>query len=150
MSASPHGRRYGYASSRQLSDVVDGYIYAGIPLETLVTDSQYMDNDQDFTFSKDFPVDSMQARGRPQIIPQIQVQGVYRVMGQRTCRSLTRSTWTATRTSPPPRASRRNPRRRVRGPRLSAALGSCSGVLSGFNQRVLQLRDAHCCAAVTV
>ena len=64
-------RRYGYASSRQLSDVVDGYIYAGIPLETLVTDSQYMDNDQDFTFSKDFPVDSMQARtgspGSPQI-----------------------------------------------------------------------------------
>ena len=42
--------------------MVDGYIYAGIPLETLVTDSQYMDKDQDFTFSKDFPVESMQAR----------------------------------------------------------------------------------------
>ena len=48
--------------------MVDGYIYAGIPLETLVADSQYMDNDQDFTFSKDFPVDSMQARARPQAL----------------------------------------------------------------------------------
>ncbi|KAK9831002.1 hypothetical protein WJX81_007621 [Elliptochloris bilobata] len=53
--------KYGYASSRQLSEVVDGYVYAGIPLETLVTDSQYMDKDQDFTFSKDFPEESMQA-----------------------------------------------------------------------------------------
>jgi len=54
--------RYGYASSRQLADVVGGYQYAGIPLETLVTDSQYMDKDQDFTFSPDFSLPSMQAR----------------------------------------------------------------------------------------
>ena len=42
--------------------MVGGYQYAGIPLETLVTDSQYMDKDQDFTFSPDFSLPSMQAR----------------------------------------------------------------------------------------
>ncbi len=56
------GGRYGYASSRQLADVVAGYQYANIPLETLVTDSQYMDKDQDFTFSPDFSESSMAVR----------------------------------------------------------------------------------------
>lgn len=33
---------------------------ARIPLETFVTDSQYMDKDQDFTFSADYAVDDFQ------------------------------------------------------------------------------------------
>lgn len=38
----------------QLQRVVDSYAYFKIPLETFVTDSQYMDHDQDFTISPDF------------------------------------------------------------------------------------------------
>ena len=34
--------------------MVDSYAYFKIPLETFVTDSQYMDHDQDFTISPDF------------------------------------------------------------------------------------------------
>ena len=46
--------RYGYSSASQLSRVLDSYAYFQIPLETFVTDSQYMDHDQDFTMSPDF------------------------------------------------------------------------------------------------
>ena len=34
--------------------MVQSYEYFKIPLETFVTDSQYMDHDQDFTISPDF------------------------------------------------------------------------------------------------
>ena len=54
--------RYGYGSAEQLGRVVDSYAQAGIPLETFVTDSQYMDKDQDFTFSLDFSASEMKAR----------------------------------------------------------------------------------------
>ena len=40
--------------------VVESYMKARIPLETFVTDSQYMDKDQDFTFSADYAVDDFQ------------------------------------------------------------------------------------------
>ena len=33
---------------------MQSYAYFKIPLETFVTDSQYMDHDQDFTISPDF------------------------------------------------------------------------------------------------
>ena len=39
---------------QQLERVVQSYAYFKIPLETFVTDSQYMDHDQDFTISPDF------------------------------------------------------------------------------------------------
>ena len=39
---------------QQLTRVVQSYEYFKIPLETFVTDSQYMDHDQDFTISPDF------------------------------------------------------------------------------------------------
>ena len=48
------GRRYGYSNVQQLTRVVQSYEYFKIPLETFVTDSQYMDHDQDFTISPDF------------------------------------------------------------------------------------------------
>ena len=40
--------------------VVESYMQARIPLETFVTDSQYMDKDQDFTFSADYAVEDFQ------------------------------------------------------------------------------------------
>ena len=40
--------------------VVDGYASAGIPLETFVSDSQYMDRDQDFTLGDNFTARDMQ------------------------------------------------------------------------------------------
>ena len=46
--------RYGYSTVQQLERVVQSYAYFKIPLETFVTDSQYMDHDQDFTISPDF------------------------------------------------------------------------------------------------
>ena len=48
------GCRYGYSNVQQLTRVVQSYEYFKIPLETFVTDSQYMDHDQDFTISPDF------------------------------------------------------------------------------------------------
>ena len=48
------GHRYGYSNVQQLTRVVQSYEYFKIPLETFVTDSQYMDHDQDFTISPDF------------------------------------------------------------------------------------------------
>jgi hypothetical protein len=41
---------------------VQSYAYEKIPLETFVTDSQYMNHDQDFTFSTDYTASEMQAR----------------------------------------------------------------------------------------
>ena len=55
-------RRYGYSSAQQCQGVVDGYAAAGVPLETFVSDSQYMDRDQDFTLGDAFPLYEMQAR----------------------------------------------------------------------------------------
>lgn len=55
-----HGCGYGYGSVSQIVRVVESYMQARIPLETFVTDSQYMDNDQDFTFSADYAVDDFQ------------------------------------------------------------------------------------------
>ena len=55
-------RRYGYGSLKQLNTVVDSYAYAKIPLETFVTDSQYMLHDQDFTLGEEFPVGTFQVR----------------------------------------------------------------------------------------
>lgn len=46
--------RYGYSSVQMLQRVVDSYAYYQIPLETVVTDTQYMLADQDFTISPDF------------------------------------------------------------------------------------------------
>ncbi|CAL5218429.1 g109 [Coccomyxa viridis] len=46
--------KYGYSTVQQLERVVQSYAYFKIPLETFVTDSQYMDHDQDFTISPDF------------------------------------------------------------------------------------------------
>ena len=56
------GCRYGYSSVQQCQGVVDGYAAAGVPLETIMSDSQYMDRDQDFTLGAAFPLSDMQAR----------------------------------------------------------------------------------------
>ncbi|KAK9807996.1 hypothetical protein WJX73_001583 [Symbiochloris irregularis] len=51
--------KYGYSSVQQLQRVVDSYAYHQIPLETMVTDTNYMLADQDFTISPDFqPLDT--------------------------------------------------------------------------------------------
>ena len=39
--------------------ILDGYGNASIPLETFLSDSQYMDHDQDFTYGPDFTVSDM-------------------------------------------------------------------------------------------
>lgn len=61
-------RRYGYGSLKQLNTVVDSYAYAKIPLETFVTDSQYMLHDQDFTLGEEFPVSTFQVPGGPMLM----------------------------------------------------------------------------------
>ena len=55
--------RYGYSSLKQLNRVLDSYAYARIPLETFVTDSQYMNHDQDFTLGTEFNVSTFQVTG---------------------------------------------------------------------------------------
>jgi hypothetical protein len=60
------GCRYGYGSVKQMTRVVESYMQAQIPLETFVTDSQYMDKDQDFTFSADYAVDDFQVASQTQ------------------------------------------------------------------------------------
>ena len=47
--------RYGYGSEEFYYQILDGYDNASIPLETFVSDSQYMDHDQDFTLGYSFP-----------------------------------------------------------------------------------------------
>ncbi|KAL8151624.1 hypothetical protein V2J09_021432 [Rumex salicifolius] len=56
-----HQCRYGYKNLKELESVVDQYSTAGIPLEGIWTDLDYMDNYKDFTFSPTkFPVSEMQ------------------------------------------------------------------------------------------
>ena len=45
----------------EYQSIVDGYAGAGIPLETFVSDSQYMNYNQDFTLGATFPLGEMQA-----------------------------------------------------------------------------------------
>ena len=45
----------------EYQSIVDGYAGAGIPLETFVSDSQYMDLNQDFTLGATFALGEMQA-----------------------------------------------------------------------------------------
>ena len=51
--------RYGYGSVQMYNAILDGYGNASIPLETFLSDSQYMDHDQDFTYGPDFTVSDM-------------------------------------------------------------------------------------------
>ena len=53
--------KYGYQSVDEFETAVSGYANASLPLETFVADSQYMDNDQDFTLGEKFPADRMRA-----------------------------------------------------------------------------------------
>lgn len=41
--------------------VVENYTLSGIPLETFVTDTPYLDHQQDFTLSSDYPLSEFQA-----------------------------------------------------------------------------------------
>lgn len=43
---------------------MDSYRYAKIPLETFVSDSQYMDKDQGFTYSESYPLSGMKVHLR--------------------------------------------------------------------------------------
>lgn len=52
--------RYGYGSVEYIDKVVTNYTAANIPLETFVTDSQYMDSDQDFTLSPTYSLPDFQ------------------------------------------------------------------------------------------
>ena len=51
--------RYGYDTAEYYTYVIDNYAAAGIPLETFVADSQYMDAQQGFTLGKNFPQATM-------------------------------------------------------------------------------------------
>jgi alpha-glucosidase (family GH31 glycosyl hydrolase) len=54
-------RRDGYESVQYCQTVVQRYAEAQIPLETFVTDIQYMNASQDFTLSEYYPLPAMQA-----------------------------------------------------------------------------------------
>ena len=61
--------RYGYGSAEFYGQILNGYGNASIPLETFVSDSQYMDHDQDFTLGYTFPQAQMKASLALQVLP---------------------------------------------------------------------------------
>ncbi|KAK9790964.1 hypothetical protein WJX73_005820 [Symbiochloris irregularis] len=79
--------KFGYESADYYSYVVDNYAAAGIPLDTFVADSQYMNNQQDFTLGAAFPqsqvaafIDTLHSNGQhfvPIIDPFIHISQSY-------------------------------------------------------------------------
>ena len=53
--------RDGYNTIEYCEQVVANYIQNQIPLETFLTDIQYMNQNQDFTLSDSYPLDEFQA-----------------------------------------------------------------------------------------
>ncbi|EIE19743.1 hypothetical protein COCSUDRAFT_31111 [Coccomyxa subellipsoidea C-169] len=51
--------KYGYGSAEFYHQILNGYGNASIPLETFVSDSQYMNHDEDFTLGDKFPLAEM-------------------------------------------------------------------------------------------
>ena len=56
--------RYGYGDANFSRTVIQGYRDAQIPLDTFVSDSQYMQADQDFTLSTGYPLHELQVHAR--------------------------------------------------------------------------------------